>query len=63
MSEREHWILKVSPGRPGNEGPSYAKAMVDVQRMGIGKPTVGEIRREMPTGAVAVPLFLAVVDG
>ena len=25
---------KGSPGTPGNEGPSYAKAMEDVQRIG-----------------------------
>ena len=27
------------------------------------EPTVGEILKRIPTGAVAIPLFLTVVDG
>ena len=27
------------------------------------EPTVGEILKRIPTGAVAIPLFLAVIEG
>ena len=42
-------VGKVSnPGTPGNEGPSYAKAMEDVQRMGEGW-RVKRKRKHLPT--------------